>query len=69
MGTAEFSLRGETITALAQPPRFYLLQRVQDTYAALSSDEKADVDALLADCGMTPVLTATLSRRIVRSEK
>ena len=68
MGTAEFTLRGETINALAQPHRFYLLQRVQDTYAALSGDEKADVDALLASCGMTPVLTATLNRRIVRSD-
>ena len=68
MGTAEFSLRGESINALAQPYRFYLLQRVQDAYAALSGDEQADVDALLADCGMTPVLTATLNRRIVRSD-
>ncbi len=68
MGTAEFTLRDETITALAQPHRFYLLQRVQDAYAALSGEEKADVDRLLADCGMTPVLTATLNRRIVRSD-
>lgn len=68
MGTVEFSLRGETINALAQPHRFYLLQRVQDTYAALSVDEKADVDALLASCGMTDVLNATLSRRIVRAD-
>ena len=68
MGTAHFTLRGETINALAQPHRFYLLQRVQDTYAALSGGEKADVDALLADCGMTPVLTTTLNRRIVRSD-
>ena len=68
MGTAEFSLRGESINALAQPYRFYLLQRVQDAYAALSGDEQADVDLLLADCGMTPVLTATLNRRIVRSD-
>ena len=68
LGTAEFTLRGETISALVQPHRFYLLQRVQVTYAALSGDAKADVDALLADCGMTPVLTATLNRRITRSD-
>ena len=37
---------------------------MQDTYAALSGDEKAEVDELLASCGMTPVLTATLSRRM-----
>lgn len=68
MGTAEFTLRGETITALAQPHRFYLLQRVQDSYAALSGNEKVEVNELLASCGMTPVLTATLNRRIVRSD-
>ncbi|AQA19286.1 glutathione S-transferase [Halioglobus japonicus] len=68
VGTAEFSLRGATINALAQPHRFYLLQRVQDTYAALADDEKAEVDSLLAECGMTPILTATLSRRISRAD-
>ncbi|KZX59102.1 glutathione S-transferase [Halioglobus sp. HI00S01] len=68
LGTAEFSLRGATVNALAQPHRFYLLQRVQDTYAALADDEKAEVDSLLADCGMTPILTATLSRRISRAD-
>jgi hypothetical protein len=41
---------------------------VQDAYAALSADGKASVDTLLSDCGMTPVITASLSRRIVRSD-
>ena len=68
MGTVQFKMRGEIVNALAQPHRFYLLQRVQDTYAAMSSDDKSEVDALLADCGMTPVLTAALSRRIIRSD-
>ncbi len=67
-GSARFSMRGETIDALAQPHRFYLLQRVQDAFAALSADEKGSVDKLLNDCGMTPVITASLSRRIVRSD-
>jgi hypothetical protein len=68
MGTTEFNLRGEAITVLAQPHRFYLLQRVQDTYAALSVDHKASVDTILADCGMTSILGAKLDRRIVRSD-
>ena len=68
VGTAQFTLRGETVNALAQPHRFYLLQRVQDIYAALAGDEKADVDALLGRCGMAPVIAATLNRRIVRSD-
>ncbi len=68
IGAAGFTLRGKTINALAQPHRFYLLQRVQDSYAALSGDEKADADALLSGCGMTQILTAALDRRIVRSD-
>ena len=67
MGTAEFSLRGETVTALAQPYRFYLLQRVQDTYAAMTEDDKEVVDAMLASCGMADLLTSTLDRRISRA--
>ncbi len=68
IGTAEFTLRGETIKSLAQPYRFYLLQRVQDTYAALAPEEKASVDELLDACGMSAVLTTTLDRRIGRGE-
>ena len=66
--TAEFTLRGESISALAQPYRFYLLQRVQDAYAALPNDEQAGVDALLSRCDMKPILTTTLNRRIVRAD-
>jgi glutathione S-transferase len=68
IGTAEFTLRGETINALAQPHRFYLLQRVQDTYAAMGSDERASVDEMLDACGMSAVLTITLNRRIARQD-
>ena len=66
-GTATFSLRGETIEALAQPHRFYLLQRVQDDYASLSETEKAAVDAVLSKSGMTAILDAALNRRIERA--
>jgi glutathione S-transferase len=38
--TATFVFRGKTIEALAQPHRFYLLQRVQDDYASLSETER-----------------------------
>ena len=65
-GTATFDLRGETIEALAQPHRFYLLQRVQDDYASLSATEKVGVDAVLAESGMAAILDASLSRRIER---
>jgi len=67
-GTASFDLRGETIEALAQPHRFYLLQRVQDDYASLSETEKVGVDAVLAESSMAALLKASLSRRIERAD-
>ena len=67
-GTAVFDLRGETIEALAQPHRFYLLQRVQDDYASLSETEKSAVDAVLSKSGMTAILDASLNRRIERAD-
>ena len=59
-------MRGERITALAQPHRFYLLQRVHDAFADFSQERRDEVSALLEACDMSQVLTATLDRRIVR---
>ena len=67
-GTATFELRGKTIEALAQPHRFYLLQRVQDDYASLSEIDKVGVDAVLGESGMAAILKASLSRRIERAD-
>ena len=67
-GTASFVLRGETIEALTQPHRFYLLQRVQDDYASLSAAERLGVDAVLTESGMAAILKASLSRRIERAD-
>ena len=67
-GTATFALRGQTIEALAQPHRFYLLQRVQDDYVSLSETEKAAVNAVLSKSGMTSILDASLNRRIERAD-
>ena len=67
-GMAKFEIRGQSINAIAQPHRFYLLQRVQDIYRSLSGEERLSVDSLLADCGMAPVINSVLSRRIARSD-
>ena len=67
-GMAKFEVRGQSINAIAQPHRFYLLQRVQDMYRSLSGEDRSDVDSLLAECGMAPVMTSALSRRIARSD-
>ena len=68
LGAADFTLRGETITALAQPHRFYLLQRVQDIFAALAQEEQVGVADIMSDAGMSVVLSTALTRRIVRSD-
>jgi glutathione S-transferase len=65
-GTAIFDLRGETIEALAQPHRFYLLQRVQDDYQGLSEPDKVKIDHLLQAAGMKAILEAKLNRYIAR---
>lgn len=67
IGNAEFSLRGKTVSALVQPYRFYMLQRVQEVYAALAPDAKTSVEQLLENCGMTNILGAKLDRRIGRA--
>ena len=67
-GTATFAVRGEAIEALAQPHRFYLLQRVQDDYASLSETEKAAVDVVLSKSGMTAILDTSLNRHIERAD-
>ena len=66
VGFGSFELRGSTINALAQPYRFYLLQRVQDEFEALNSDEQTDVTSMLTDAGMQQMLTTKLDRRIGR---
>jgi glutathione S-transferase len=68
LGTADFTVRGEMITALSQPHRFYLLQRVQDVFAALAQEEQVGVADIMSDTGMSAVLSTALARRIVCSD-
>ena len=66
VGQATFDIRGVTISAMAQPYRFYLLKRVQDEHASLDDAAKAEVEAMLAACDMSDVLGIRLSRDIGR---
>jgi hypothetical protein len=68
LGMVDFTVRGETITALAQPHRFYLLQRVQDIYASASSEKRTRIDAVLSQCDLAEAAFASLSRRIHRAD-
>lgn len=66
VGLGQFVLRGVEINALAQPYRFYLLERVQTAYAALSDQDRSDMDKILAEAGMASLLEARLTRAIRR---
>lgn len=67
VGTCSFMLRGCEIKALAQPYRFYLLQRVQGAFGDLTEEARKEVEALLSSCGMASLLDAKLSRKVGRS--
>ena len=67
-GNAEFDMPGASISALAQPFRFYLLKRVQDAVANLDGTDREAVLAMLDDANMTPVLDARLIRDIGRQD-
>lgn len=66
VGFGSFELRAQSINALAQPFRFYLLKRVQDYFASLNETDKAAVESLLQACDMSELLETRISRDIVR---
>ena len=68
LGMADFTVRGQPISALAQPYRFYLLQRVQAIYAGLAASERASVEQMLESCGMSEILSIKLDRQIGRAD-
>jgi glutathione S-transferase len=67
-GLAPFEVEGATIHALAQPYRFYLLQRVHADFDALAPDERSAVEEMLEQCHLLPVLSARLTRAIGRED-
>jgi len=68
VGLATFRVEGESINALAQPYRFYLLDRVQADFDAMAPAEKVPVEQILKECNLLPVLEARLERKIGRKE-
>lgn len=68
VGNGEFSVRGQAVTALAQPYRFYLLQRVQALYAGFPAGDQAAVMQMLDECGMSDILSITLDRTLARGD-
>lgn len=66
VGLAAFDVEGKRINALAQPYRFFLLNRAQAEFEQLQKQERAEVESLLEQCDLLPVLEARLTREIVR---
>ncbi|MEO0590925.1 MAG: glutathione S-transferase family protein, partial [Pseudomonadota bacterium] len=64
VGTATFDVRGTTVSAIAQPYRFYLLKRAQDEFAAMNEADRAEVTAMLEAAETLPVMEATTTREI-----
>ena len=64
---ARFDVKGRTMTAMSQPFRFYMLERMQYAFETLESDDRRQVRELLDACDMSPLLDMKLSRRIGRS--
>lgn len=66
IGEVEFVWRGHSIRVGVVPYRLYLLQKVQDVAARASPAERADMEALLAETGLSDLLTLQTSRRVER---
>jgi hypothetical protein len=68
VGLASFEVEGDSIKALAQPYRFYLLSRAQAEYDAMTPDDRSRVEGVLDQCNLLPVLDARLERAIRRED-
>jgi len=67
-GMAQFSLRGQSISAVAQSYRFVVLQKLQQQYAQLEPAQQQDVTSLLQRCGLQALLATRLKRELGWSE-
>ncbi|MEL7546965.1 MAG: glutathione binding-like protein [Pseudomonadota bacterium] len=67
VGFASFEVRGDPISALAQPYRFYLLARVQDAFEAMDETDQTETRRLLEQIQMADLLDARLDRKIGRA--
>jgi len=66
IGMAEFDWRGIRLKTTVMPYRFYLLQRVQDCFAAASKDEQRAIEELFSETGLSAILSLKTNRRVER---
>jgi glutathione S-transferase len=65
-GSVTYEWRGTTITTGVFPYRLYVLQRLQDAFAELGSDDQSDIRALFSDLGLETLLDLRARRRVDR---
>ena len=66
IGFCAFAWRGVTVSAIVMPYRIFMLQRIQDAYDRLPAPDRADVDKLLAETGLSDIITARSHQRVER---
>jgi hypothetical protein len=66
IGEVEFVWRGHSVRVSVMPYRLYLLQKVQDVAEQAGPDDRAAMQALLAETGLSDLLTLHTARRVER---
>jgi glutathione S-transferase len=66
IGDVEFLWRGHSMRVSVLPYRIYLLQKVQDIVDRAGPSDRADMQALLAETGLSDLLSLRTSRRVER---
>lgn len=66
IGMCSFEWRGQTLDVMVMPYRIFMLQRIQDAYDALDAESRQAVDALLAETGLSAIVSARATRRVER---
>ena len=68
VGFAEFEVRGQTLKAIAQPLRFYLLQRLHEIYDQSDEDSQRELTDLLVSIDMPDLMDLRINRAIGRKD-
>ncbi len=66
IGAVEFNWRGHMIRVGVMPYRLYLLQKIQDLADQAAPAARHAIDGLLAEAGLSDLLTLRATRRITR---
>lgn len=66
LGQVEFLWRGVPVSVAVMPYRVYLLQKIQDVFDAASPVDRAAMEALLAQTGLSGLVSRRTSRRVER---